>query len=477
MTAVLEGLAVNPAAPVGLLLRLLEPEYEAAWSALCRERREMPGPVVDAIVEHPERRVRAAFVRNPHVDGEIRGLLVDDPDWFVRCALAGRPVQDWTPRYLPDWVIDRMYTTYDNDGLGELTASRQVPSRVLIEHATHPMAGLRSNAVSMWPSLSEERKAALLADPHPAVRKSAERRVAWDDADETDRQLRELPSHPNHARNHLLVNCRLSRAVVEDLLDNYEGDGHWVLAYNYSTPPDIVARMAEDPDPKVRREVACREELDRALVELLAGDPDPDVRTAVSVRPELTEAERAAIDHVVSTDKDFGPFPDHHRAPLAYARSAHPLLRRRVAYNRNLPADLVELLSGDDDLGVRVLLAQNHPEAPPELLLRCYLEYEGKERDLLTENPRFPGAGLAARFADADDPALRRLATLDPGLAPAVADRLTRDPDPAIRAAAARHPRLPLDRLLALLDDEAAARDAASNPALPRPVMYELLKT
>ncbi|MFE2320406.1 hypothetical protein ACFXC8_46520 [Streptomyces sp. NPDC059441] len=41
-----------------------------------------------------------------------------------------------------------------------------------------------------------------------------------------------------------------------------------------------------------------------------------------------------------------------------------------------------------------------------------------------------------------------------------------RDPDPAVRAAAARHPNLPRARLTELLDFEELAHPAAANPAL-----------
>ncbi|MGW8950210.1 hypothetical protein [Streptomyces sp. NPDC055709] len=84
MTApLLHGVAVNPAAPTDVLLRLLTSRHKEAWSPLCRRRRDFPDAVVDAIVTHPEPRVRADFVRNPYVDGEVRGRLVDDPDWIV----------------------------------------------------------------------------------------------------------------------------------------------------------------------------------------------------------------------------------------------------------------------------------------------------------------------------------------------------------------------------------------------------------
>jgi hypothetical protein len=124
------------------------------------------------------------------------------------------------------------------------------------------------------------------------------------------------------------------------------------------------------------------------------------------------------------------------------ALSGHPMLRRNAARVHTLPADLVARLAVDDDLGVRVLLTQNHPDAPPPLLLRSFLEYTGHQRDHLLTRPHFPIDGLAVH-ADDEDPAVRALAARDPKVPPAAVERLTRDPDPAVRAAFARHPNLP----------------------------------
>jgi hypothetical protein len=40
--------------------------------------------VTAAIVRHPHPRVRGALARNPFVAPEVRGLVVDDPEWLVR---------------------------------------------------------------------------------------------------------------------------------------------------------------------------------------------------------------------------------------------------------------------------------------------------------------------------------------------------------------------------------------------------------
>ncbi|MCT9075629.1 hypothetical protein [Streptomyces fulvoviolaceus] len=174
----------------------------------------------------------------------------------------------------------------------------------------------------------------------------------------------------------------------------------------------------------------------------------------------------------------FHPTPEVPRDPETVRRNAlsnHPLPRRQAARDHLLPPDLVARLAAHDDLGVRVLLAQNHPDAPASLLLRSFLEYTGPERTHLTTRPNFPAKGLAA-FADHDDPEVRALATRDPETEPAAVERLTHDPSPAVRAAATRHPNLPQSRPAELLDDDELAH-AAANPALDSDTIHWLVKT
>ncbi|MEU4349820.1 hypothetical protein [Streptomyces sp. NPDC023838] len=481
----LAGVALNPAAPQDILLRLLTGGPPAARMALCRDR-PLPGAVVDAALTHPDWRTRAFLATNPHVDPARRMRLVDDPDWRVRARLAEGPADelDDPPDLLPDWAAARMITTYENDCLGSFRFPRRFSPEFRAAMLTHPEPKVRAFGIGMrsWSDLSEGERAALLADPDEEVRERALRTKDRHDRDRDPARVEaELPEHSSHFRTHLLMYAALSRAVVESVLASPARHHEWrMIASNRGLPADVVALLARDPDPGVREDIAERPDLGPDELRLLAVDPAPAVRLAVSRHPALTEEERAAIDYEVTLD---GPFrhrvlPSAPRDPEETRRralSGHPLLRRSAAGDPGLPPDLLARLADDPDLGVRVLLAQNHPDAPPELLLRCFLEYTGPGREDLPARGNFPVAGLA-RHAGHEDPAVRVLAARDPEAEAETVERLTRDPDPRVREAFARHARLPVDRIVELLDDEEPAPAAAANPALPVEVMRHLVE-
>ncbi|WP_432031448.1 hypothetical protein [Streptomyces antibioticus] len=473
----LAGLALNPSAPDEILLRLLADAPLAVRMVLCRDR-DLPEAVADAAVAHPDRCTRSFLARNPHIDPAVRARLVDDPDWFVRAHLADGPrtADPVGLRPLPDETVVHMITTYSGDDLG-FSLHGQMSAALRRALPTHPVARLRLWGTGSFGSLPAATRAALLADPDDEVRESALRHLRHEDPAWVESTL---PAHPSHARTGALLHDALSRTVVDRVLTDPAGpDERAMIAGNPSLPADVVVLLAGDPDPEVRERIAHRADLGPAERRALALDPDPRVRLAVSVHPAWSEEERARIDYTVPQDGLFlhCPPPLTPRDPDAVRRdalSAHPLLRRRAARDHTLPPDLLERLTADDDLGVRVLLAQNHPDAPPALLLRAFLEYTGSGREDLLLRPRFPADGLAVH-ADAADPAVRALAARDPGTAPGTLERLTRDPDPSVRAAVTHHPNLPQNRLTELLDDETLAHHAAANPALEADTVRRLL--
>ncbi|MEU0156576.1 hypothetical protein [Micromonospora fulviviridis] len=490
-SALLRGLARNPTAPIDVLLRLVETWPEQVCEGL-RRRRELPPPVRDAMLHHPSPRIRAALATHPQVHPLARAKLLVDPEWRVRMRAFGRPGQE----PLSDDVLVGLLTELDGppsdmpfsreELIGELFEATRYDRRLFRLAAAHPRPGVRRFAASSLYWLDDRSRQALLEDEAPEVRAAAAASVAHR---QQVMEPADLPDEHCHAFWYVLQRP-LSRVLIDQVLASGDTAARRVMGENPTVPPDAVETLLRHPDPSVRRGVTGRLDLTGDQLVRLVADPAVEVRTAISTHPGLTEQQRAGIDIDLTTvpgDGHYGsadvrcrwiPYPDDGAPELAdalrWARSVNPLLRRRAARNAELPADVVAILADDPDLGVRVLLAQHHPAAPPALLLRCYLEYHCCGRDRLSELPQFPIEGLA-RFADDADPAVRRLVALDPHANPELVDRLSTDPDTTVRQAMASNPRLPAPRITALLNDPELAEAAAANPALTADQMQQIL--
>lgn len=487
----LRGLARNPAAAQDVLLGLLEAAPSPACQGL-KDRRDLPRPVQEAMLRHPDRVVRGTLAAHPRADPDLRSRLLADPDWWVAVRAFGSPGHQPLSDEVLIWLLARIEEPgprsilSTEELIGELLDAVGWDPRLYRLRATHPDARVRRRAaeVTCWRD-DESSRAALLADPVPEIRSVTAAAIA---ESERPMQPADLPSHYCHAFWAVLQRP-LSRALVDQVVASDDTSALYFVGPNPTTPPDVVRTLLRHPSTEVRRRLAARADLSREQLLELAADPEVEVRTAVSVHPGLTEQDRAGIDIDVTTadgDGHFGPdrpclYGCYAKMPpltdaLRWAGSVNPLLRRRAARTPELPADLVTGLADDPDLGVRVLLAQHHPGAPPELLLRCFLEYHGCGRERLSALPQFPTDGLAA-FADHADPVVRRLVALDPHADPALVERLCADPDAAVRQAMAACPRLPVTRITALLDDPDLAEHAAVNPALPVDRMHRILRS
>lgn len=480
----LRGVAANPAAPGGVLLRLLDPAASVAWKVLCEER-ALPAEVVDAVVAHPRREVRRAFARSRYATPAQRGRLVKDRDALVRADLASGP----RPRLgrvdaLPVEVLETLMTARDDIGhdqivtcdeiKAELAVSGQIPPSWRRTMLDHQDPELRAEAAGMWLWLTPAQREGLLADPDPAVRDAArvQSRTLDPAAVEAD-----LPEEDCRHRRLLLVNYAVSESVAEACLAT--GRDLWALAHNPHTPARAIPRLARHPDPEVRERVAARADVGPELLAELAQDPHEAVRTRAQVQPlHRTWAQRAAIDRIASgTAEDIGPLAEMFAEPdtswySACARSPHTLLRRVAATCPRLCGELAGRLADDPDPDVRHLLACNHPLAPPGILLEAFIAAP-RQRCYLRMLPGLPRTGLE-HLLDHHDPEVRALAAADTALRqPPV--RLLSDPDARVRRAAAANPLLPPGLISALLQDPDIAEGAAANPALPPARLHELL--
>jgi len=259
------------------------------------------------------------------------------------------------------------------------------------------------------------------------------------------------------------------------LLDHDSAVVRWTLAGRPDLPGEIHERLAADPIPGVRADLAANPVLvSEPILRGLGNDESADVRRSVAHNPSVP---LDVLTHLADSIR-IGPslLPRVTTATDEELRllTASPSARVRIlaAQRIALPADVFELLVTDGDIRVAKGIAP-HPalsadrlwalaERHGPSLFRRLATNPHCDPDLLHHMARNATARRTYR-AVAEHPNTRGETLL-----------LCLGDDVARRWAAA-HPNLPADVLIGLVEDPSLAGCAAANPSLPVEVMERLI--
>ncbi|WP_394619233.1 hypothetical protein JNUCC0626_09090 [Lentzea sp. JNUCC 0626] len=474
LSAVLEGLALNPALPQDAVRRLIG---HRGGMGEVGKRPDLTDELAGEMIDTGWTRLRWSLAFNEHLPATARLRLARDRDDSVRAATASG-CGHGTARE----VYELLLADPEEHVRDSLARNDEMPSELRERLAADPSPKVRASLAQHWPGAPEHVRRALLTDAADQVRASA-----------CDTYYPRLP-HPVHPAD--LVPALLADPVTRS--------GAVAQA---AVDAETAARLAADPDPQVRAQLARHPQLPAQLRDVLAEDPSAEVRLGVYARQDTPDVVRAAIHAwmlAAPHPMDIDPDLDDEAAELEFMRSVlvaelhmmrlewvrddplphvgspYPCFRISAASTRQpLPPEVVARLLADEDREVRLAMARRAPHlvdpATAERLEREYRPFKPtpwRPADVLD----FPPDALR-RFATDPEPRMRCLAPRDPDLPVDLAVALARDPDAGVRQEIAAHPALPVAVLVALLDDEdeGTVQAAAGSPRLPVEQMHRLL--
>jgi hypothetical protein len=252
----------------------------------------------------------------------------------------------------------------------------------------------------------------------------------------------------------------------------------WSLAGRSDLPPEVWGRLADDPLPGIRGDLAENPAVDATHLRALATDVSPDVRRSLAHNPRVPLDLLASLAGTATIGATLLP-----RIAAAtpaevesLAKSPDPAVRMLLAARRDLPPGTRDALAADTDAKVLKSIAP-HPGLS-EARLRDMIDRHGVR--VLARVATNPDASrsLLEHVTRHDPPvpkAFREVARHRNATAPALLACLT---DRQARPIAAAHPSLPVPVVVELLGDAEGrvAEAAAANPSLPPAMMLKLVR-
>ncbi|MET7636204.1 hypothetical protein [Streptomyces sp. NPDC005078] len=476
MNHVLCGLAANTALPSKLVDRLVAvADADIAAELACRaDLRHDQAVVLVSRVE--ESAVRLAY------EGRLTAADID-PAAQPRAALAflydraGSP--EWARFLAADPVAERRE---------KLAACSGLPSDVVEKLAADSDVRVVAE-LALW--TTPEVAARLAGHPHAEVRRA----VAANEATPPGVLAALITGEGLPPAQQCLVCDREETPFVHDpqcprldcdLLPGASCDGtHESAMYdmqqaalrNPATPTEAIVGFADHPSMLLRWALAARPDLPSEVCRRLAADPTPGVRADLAENPAIDDP----LIRVLASDRGQD-------------------VQRRLAHNPHVPLDVLTRLAGTTKIGATLLpritaaspaeveeLAQS-PNPAARMLLAQRRNLPAEIRDALASDPdakviksiaAHPGLSEAQLRAMVDRHGVRVVAKVaaNPDATPALLEDLARH-KPSVQKAfreVARHRNATAPALLACLEDKQARPIAAGHPALPPPLIVELL--
>lgn len=401
-----------------------------------------------ALAMHPEASVRAAVASIPGVPIEVSTAMVDDP------------------------VVDVV---------AEIARTARLDERLAWRLAHHPHMAVR-RAVAANENAPAEVLAWLCDGGEPPAARCP-------GCDGDGQPPTGMDCRGDHAsalvdlQYALAANPATPVAVAAALAEHPTGYVRWPLTRRCDLPQHVYQRLANDPLPGIRADVAANLAIGETLIRDLAADGTYDVRRGLAQNPAIPLDVLAEIASATKIGPTLLPriasaTPDE---VAAMARSPVAALRMLVAERPDLPIEIVHTLAIDtdakvlkaiapnallDDGQLRAMVAAHGPRVIARVarnpncssnLLQELSRFHPPVQKAFREIAAHPNATAPALLACLTDHQARRIAVQHPAMPAHAIAELLNDPDPHVAESSAASPHVPIKAMRMLMDSGQSA--------------------
>jgi hypothetical protein len=463
-------------------LTVLAGDADAAIRESVARHRLTAPDVLEKLSADAEARVRRAAARNPMTPPSVFTRLAADPDANVREAMARR-------RDLPDDLL--CVLACDTNGhVHHLARFNRSNPHDLIDELLHLPNDLE--AVRRVVARGKRRKLKR-SPPKPAARRfhfsfptrrwreprdphvSEKQTVAYNHGTPPEVLARLAEEESEWILNPVAGNPNTTVATLRKLHHHPRRTWrlYYTLARNPNFPADLLARMAAQQDASCRRSVCWNPAAPLELLVSLSRDPDASVRSAVAglTRTPLEALLALCEDKEVSVQKALlanSAVPWNAVERWLPQTERDPEWRQTLARRTDLPEEWRARLLRDPAVSVRLAFTHNASRTRDEFEVLAN-DPEPSVRNALVQYVCTWSAESLEDVARTDDSLRLTMVARAQKISPALAERLAAHPAEEVRAALATNPAVSDAALQRLVGDAApSVRQALrSHPRCP----------
>ncbi len=469
-----------------------------------------PIDIIEKLAKDSDEMVRAILIDGLHLPLHVKLLMTNDASINIRCKLA----QKHTYRDTPVEVLEKLANDESAKVRAIVAANSCTPVINLIQLANDPDYDIKKSLVTNHNTPVEVLNRLGLEEGIFDIRNPNTPGAVLDRAVKLIQQGQGATTLENFLK-HPVKGSQMPAKTLAKLANNNNSSVRYRVAQHPNTPPNTLQQLATNNYVPTLRAVAENPNTPSRSLKELANHPDFTTchnvvynrNTPASVLTQIVKSSLTS-DNVPNLTVDalksalpgdrYGIYQsiaiksntplealeilarrEFIRQPIVDSNSMFPSHTAddvvcSLAHNPNLTSDLLEILSQDRCIAVRVAIS-SHPNLTPQLWIKLTNDESVEVRSSMASSPLTPSNILDLLSTDREVEVREKL-VINRNTPASILDRLATDNELNVRMAIALNPNTSIDTLDRLAADEKieVRRAVSRNPQTPQTIKDKL---